>query len=116
MKSNILNGKCLEDFSRYIFGDYALDISGVYITSEVLFSQLPLEMVWGVYQEFFLENKMFIYPKQLNNGYSLYIDWKLSHLLVEYVYVDDLREARLRLIELANEMYNKKNFLNEITD
>jgi hypothetical protein len=100
-----LTGKCKEDFDKwysiefekrslpYIYGFYASDLSVQY----------------GVYVDFFNSVDLQIYIKKTAiEKYSIYIDNIGHHVLDNYVFCENLKEARTAAVEKANEIYNKQ--------
>lgn len=109
----ITTGKCRKDLESWLlnyFDDQDNDFVGHY---EVLhFESLPIGMQWGVLQEFFCEKgKMNVYLKPTSVGFSIYIDdneIKGRHLLTEKVVIVNRKMARIKAIELADEIYNNE--------
>ena len=108
-----LTGKCKDAFEKWYFKKHCggnvkyKDLMPHYKT-EIYgwFYTLYLSFKYGVYVDFFLENEMYLWIKQKEHLYSIYIDWHGQHLLVEYIDLETLSEARIEAIKKANEIFN----------
>ena len=121
-----LTGKCKEDFEKYLDNNKEcnkridiIDNSDYYgfgcgyngcetdVTTNDVFEKLPQSMQYGVYVDFFETNKLYVYIKQFEDLYSIYIDWLGHHILTDYIHESTLQEARTKAIVKANEIYNE---------
>lgn len=104
-----ITGQCKEDFEKWYFTEKAN--KSVMLYSKREFLDLTPSMQYGVYVDFFNENKMYIYIKPFEDLYSIYIDWQGHHLFTEYQHEKTLSEAREQAITKANELYNARTTL-----
>jgi hypothetical protein len=105
-----LTGKCKEDFEKW-YKKYIKSNSEKLISNTDVnyFSLLTNSMKYGVYVDFFDSVNLEIYIKKIAiEKYSIYIDNIGHHVLDNYVFFKNLKEARTAAIEKANEIYNFK--------
>ena len=99
-----LTGKCKVEFEKWYRRTYYEDDSVVGLPNLMAF---PTSMQYGVYVDFFLSKKMYLYIKPLEDLFSIYIDWQGHHILTDYIHDETLTKSRTKAIEKANEIYNK---------
>lgn len=103
-----LTGKCLEDFEKWItlglFCNHRF-----YQPNVAWFYTLPLEMQFGVYQDFFDSVGYDVNVKKFRatGGFFYTIFDKSSHSYQDTL--NSINEARTKAIEKANEIYNENS-------
>lgn len=106
----MLTDKCGQDFHKWFIDKYDLFDDKDPIRKAMLqFYRLPHSMKFGVYVDFFIENDLQIYIKPtVNLRWSVYIDLFGRHILTEYYIHETHKEAKIKAIQKANELYNGK--------